>query len=68
MKKQLVIICNGMAGMKTVEELLHLNPEEYAITVIGAEPHGNYNRVLHSPVLAGEKPLKTSCSTIYPGT
>jgi nitrite reductase (NADH) large subunit len=57
MKKQesLVVIGNGMAGMRTVEELLKLAPDMYGITVFGAEPHGNYNRILLSPVLAGEK-------------
>ena len=56
MKKQkLVVIGNGMAGMRTVEELLTLAPELYDITVIGKEPHGNYNRIMLSPVLAGEK-------------
>ncbi|WP_338771739.1 FAD-dependent oxidoreductase [Massilia sp. METH4] len=44
-----------MAGMRTVEELLALAPDLYDITVFGAEPHGNYNRILLSPVLAGEK-------------
>jgi nitrite reductase (NADH) large subunit len=51
----LVVIGNGMAGMRTVEELLKLDPDMYRITVFGAEPHGNYNRILLSPVLAGEK-------------
>lgn len=54
-KRRLVVIGNGMAGMRTVEELLALDPDAYDITVFGAEPHGNYNRVLLSPVLAGEK-------------
>ena len=52
---RLVVIGNGMAGMRTVEELLKLAPGMYRITVFGAEPHGNYNRILLSPVLAGEK-------------
>ncbi len=56
-KPRLVVIGNGMAGMRTVEELLALAPEMYDITVFGAEPHGNYNRILLSPVLAGEKKL-----------
>lgn len=56
-KPKLVVIGNGMAGMRTVEELLALAPEMYDITVFGAEPHGNYNRILLSPVLAGEKKL-----------
>jgi nitrite reductase (NADH) large subunit len=55
MKPSLVVIGNGMAGMRTVEELLALAPGQYDITVFGAEPHGNYNRILLSPVLAGEK-------------
>jgi nitrite reductase (NADH) large subunit len=54
-KRRLVVIGNGMAGMRTVEELLALAPNEYEIVVFGAEPHGNYNRILLSPVLAGEK-------------
>ncbi len=54
---KLVVIGNGMAGMRTVEELRKLAPELYDITVFGAEPHGNYNRILLSPVLAGEKTL-----------
>jgi nitrite reductase (NADH) large subunit len=53
--RSLVVVGNGMAGMRTVEELLKLAPDLYAITVFGAEPHGNYNRILLSPVLAGEK-------------
>ncbi|HZX26443.1 MAG TPA: FAD-dependent oxidoreductase [Telluria sp.] len=54
-RPKLVVIGNGMAGMRTVEELLKLAPDHYEITVFGAEPHGNYNRILLSPVLAGEK-------------
>jgi nitrite reductase (NADH) large subunit len=54
-RARLVVIGNGMAGMRTVEELLELAPDLYDITVFGAEPYGNYNRILLSPVLAGEK-------------
>lgn len=54
-KPKLIVVGNGMAGMRTVEELLKLAPDLYDITVFGAEPHGNYNRILLSPVLAGEK-------------
>ena len=57
MKQKLVLIGNGMAGVRTLEELLKLAPDAYEITVFGAEPHGNYNRILLSPVLAGEKSL-----------
>ena len=55
MKEKLVLVGNGMAGIRSVEELLKLAPEKYDITVFGAEPHPNYNRILLSPVLAGEK-------------
>ncbi|WP_455221583.1 nitrite reductase large subunit NirB [Kaarinaea lacus] len=54
-KEKLVLIGNGMAGVRTLEELLKLAPEMYDITVFGAEPHANYNRIMLSPVLAGEK-------------
>jgi len=57
MKEKLVLIGNGMAGMRTIEELLKLDDELYDITVFGAEPYGNYNRILLSPVLAGEKTI-----------
>ncbi|PHV04835.1 NAD(P)/FAD-dependent oxidoreductase [Rugamonas rubra] len=57
MKPALVVVGNGMAGMRTVEELLKLAPDMYDITVFGAEPHGNYNRILLSPLLAGEKSI-----------
>nr|WP_281172791.1 FAD-dependent oxidoreductase [Nevskia soli] len=49
------MIGNGMAGMRVIEDLLRIAPDLYDITIFGAEPHGNYNRILLSPVLAGEK-------------
>jgi NAD(P)H-dependent nitrite reductase large subunit len=54
-KLKLVMVGNGMAGVRTLEELLKLAPDLYEITVFGAEPHPNYNRILLSPVLAGEQ-------------
>jgi nitrite reductase (NADH) large subunit len=56
-KPRLVVVGNGMAGMRTVEELLKRAPGRHAITVFGAEPHVNYNRILLSSVLAGEKAM-----------
>ena len=56
-KIKLVLVGNGMAGVRTLEELLKLAPELYDIMVFGAEPQGNYNRILLSPVLAGEQTL-----------
>ena len=52
--KKLVVIGNGMAGIRTIEELLKMAPDEYEITVFGAEPCPNYNRIMLSPVLSGE--------------
>lgn len=57
MKEKLVLIGNGMAGVRTLEELLKVAPDLYDITVFGAEPYGNYNRIMLSPVLAGEKTI-----------
>ncbi len=54
-RMKLVMVGNGMAGVRTLEELLKLAPDLYDITVFGAEPHPNYNRILLSPVLAGEQ-------------
>jgi nitrite reductase (NADH) large subunit len=54
-KMKLVVVGNGMAGIRAVEELLKIAPDLYEITVFGAEPHPNYNRILLSPVLAGEQ-------------
>ncbi len=56
-KPKLVMIGNGMAGVRTLEELFKLAPDRYDITVFGAEPHPNYNRIMLSPVLAGEQTL-----------
>ncbi len=54
-KSKLVVVGNGMASIRTIEELLRLSPDGFDITVFGSEPHGNYNRIQLSPVLAGEK-------------
>ncbi len=56
-KLKLVMVGNGMAGVRTIEEVLKVAPDLYDITVFGAEPHPNYNRILLSPVLAGEQTL-----------
>jgi nitrite reductase (NADH) large subunit len=56
-KSKLVMVGNGMAGVRTIEELLKIAPDLYDVTVFGAEPYPNYNRILLSPVLAGEQTL-----------
>ena len=57
-KLKLVMVGNGMAGVRTLEEILKIAPDIYDITVFGAEPHPNYNRILLSPVLAGEQTVQ----------
>lgn len=54
-REHLVVIGNGMAGCRAVEELIARDPTRYRVTIFGAEPHVNYNRIMLSPVLAGEK-------------
>ena len=56
-KMKLVMVGNGMAGVRAIEELIKIEPDLYEITVFGAEPHPNYNRILLSPVLAGEQTI-----------
>lgn len=56
MKRQkLIVVGNGMAGIRTVEELLALAPDKYDITVVSSETVAAYNRIMLSPVLSGEK-------------
>ncbi len=56
MTAKLVIIGNGMAGAKLLEEITACD-HSYDITVFGNEPYGNYNRIMLSPLLAGEKTI-----------
>ncbi len=56
MTQKLVVIGAGMASGRMLEELVDLAPDAYDLTLFGAEPHGNYNRIMLSPVLAGETP------------
>jgi nitrite reductase (NADH) large subunit len=57
-KLKLVMVGNGMAGVRTLEELIKIAPDIYDITVFGSEPYANYNRILLSPVLAGEQTIQ----------
>ena len=54
-REHLVVIGNGMAGCRAVEEILARDPARFGITIFGAEPRVNYNRIMLSPLLAGEK-------------
>src|SRR5687767_9751502 len=51
--RKLVVIGNGMAGARVVEEILKRAPRQFEISMLGAEPYGNYNRILLSNVLNG---------------
>ena len=55
MKQKLVIIGNGMAPGRMLEHLLELAPDQYEVTIFNAEPRVNYDRIMLSPVLSGEK-------------
>ncbi len=57
-KMKLVLVGNGLAGMRCLEDLLDMAPERYEVTVIGEEPWGNYNRIMLSPVLSGDKTIE----------
>ncbi|MDK7472636.1 NADPH-nitrite reductase large subunit [Bacillus paranthracis] len=54
MKKRLVMIGNGMAGIRCMEEILKHDSDSYEITIFGDEPHPNYNRIMLSHVLQGK--------------
>jgi len=53
-KQKLVMIGNGMAGVRAIEEVLKASPDMFDITIFGAEKYPNYNRIMLSPVLAGD--------------
>ncbi|MGG0159250.1 NADPH-nitrite reductase [Bacillus velezensis] len=56
--KQLVLVGNGMAGVRAIEEILRVSKDEFEITIFGAEPHPNYNRILLSKVLQGDTDIQ----------
>lgn len=56
-KQKLVLIGNGMAGVRFLENVLQQDSCPFEITVFGSEPHGGYNRILLSPLLSGEQTL-----------
>ncbi|MDR7238402.1 nitrite reductase large subunit NirB [Neobacillus drentensis] len=52
--KKLVMIGNGMAGVRTMEEILKVATEPFKITIFGQEPYPNYNRIKLSNILQGD--------------
>lgn len=57
-REHLIVIGNGMAGVNTVENILKLSPGKYKITIFGAEPYPNYNRIQLSYVLEKSKAIE----------
>ncbi|RUT35628.1 NAD(P)/FAD-dependent oxidoreductase [Paenibacillus zeisoli] len=58
MRRRLVMVGNGMAGVRCIEEILQLAPDAFEITIFGSEPHPNYNRILLSKVLQGDSGIE----------
>jgi len=54
-KEKLIVIGNGMSGLRTIEDLFDIQKDKYDITIFGEEPHLNYNRIMLSYLLSGEK-------------
>jgi nitrite reductase (NADH) large subunit len=54
-RSKLVVVGAGMASGRMLEHLVQDCPDAFDITLFGAEPRGNYNRIMLSPVLSGEK-------------
>src|SRR6478735_10109419 len=54
-RQKLVVIGNGMAAGRVLDELFARTPDRFDVTMFGAEPRVNYDRIMLSPVLAGEK-------------
>ena len=54
-KPKLVVVGAGMASGRVLEHLFETDPAAYDVTLFSAEPRGNYNRIMLSPVLSGEK-------------
>ena len=64
-KKRLVMIENGMAGLRTIEEILERDSEQYEITIIGKEPYPNYNRIMLSNILQKKMSVKETIMNSY---
>jgi nitrite reductase (NADH) large subunit len=55
MKNRLVIVGNGMAAGRVLDHLFDAAPDAYDVAIFNAEPRVNYDRIMLSPVLSGEK-------------
>ena len=66
--QKLAVIGNGMAGIRTIEELLKIAPDKYEITVFGAEPHQTTTASCCHRCWQASRRSTTSCSTTGTGT
>ncbi|MFB1298098.1 nitrite reductase large subunit NirB [Mycobacterium sp. pW049] len=66
MAQRLVVVGNGMAGIRALEEVIARGGlDHFQITVFGDEPYGNYNRILLSNVLAGSQDVEADASDLF---
>ncbi|WP_306982670.1 nitrite reductase large subunit NirB [Alkalicoccobacillus murimartini] len=65
LKQKIILIGNGMAGIRTLEEIIKKDPNQFEITVFGEEPHPNYNRILLSSVLQGDASIESIVLNSY---
>ncbi|WYP28589.1 nitrite reductase large subunit NirB [Alkalihalobacillus sp. FSL W8-0930] len=65
LKQKIILIGNGMAGIRTLEEIIKKDPHKFEITVFGEEPHPNYNRILLSSVLQGDASIESIVLNSY---
>lgn len=64
-KKKLVMIGNGMAGLRTIEEILERDDERFDITIMGKEPYPNYNRIMLSNILQNKMSVEETIMNSY---
>ena len=64
-KQKLVMIGNGMAGLRTIEEILERSQSQFDITIIGKEPYPNYNRIMLSNILQKKMTVEDTIMNSY---
>ncbi len=64
-KQKLVMIGNGMAGLRTIEEILERSDSQFDITIIGKEPYPNYNRIMLSNILQKKMTVEETIMNPY---
>lgn len=64
-KNKLVMIGNGMAGLRTIEEILDRDPQRFEITIIGKETYPNYNRIMLSNILQNKMTVEETIMNSY---